>query len=109
MNIEKFLNELKRLIEELEAVTCKVVNNVNEGMNEIPKVMKDINELLPDWFWFIEQTGIGDKQEVVQMMSEVVDGIERQDGVWLTDVLFYGVRELMFAYKNVIEEALDGE
>ena len=109
MDINQFLKELKILRTEIEKIVEKIENSTSTGIQEMQNVLQKIQVLLPDWFYFIEQTGIGEKQEILDVLEDVVRGADIQDGVFLADALLFGLGELIRAYEFVIEEALHGE
>lgn len=109
MKIEEFLEKLKQLTEELEEVVYKIENNTSDGIKKAQEVMKKVQEIMPDWFFFIEQTELGDKQQILEILKDIMQGLEAEDSVYLADALCFGLRELALEYKNVIEEALYGE
>ena len=109
MDIIQFLEELKKIIEKIEKLVEELENSTNNGIQKMPELMERIQVLLPGWFYFIEQTGIGEKQEILKVLEDVAIGVEMQDGVILADALFCGLREIMLGYKEVIEDALCGE
>lgn len=109
MDIEQFLEELKKVIRNIEEIVNELENSTSGGLQKMPELMERVQVLLPSWFYFIEQTGIGEKQGIVNVLKDVVYGVEKQDGVILADSLFCGLREIMLGYKEVIEDALHGE
>ena len=100
MDIKQFLEELKKL---------KIENNASTGIQQVPNVLQKMQELLPGWFYFIDQTGIGEKQELLDVLADVINATDAQDGIFLADALLFGLRELIKTYEFVIEEALHGE
>ena len=109
MNIELFYEQLEKLIEEINRVIDEIENNTSAGMKMIPDVIKGIQELLPDWFFFIEQTGIGETQIILDILTDISDGMGNEDAVIVADALLYGMGALMAEYRDIIKEALDGE
>ena len=109
MDINIFLGKLIKLMEQIEEIVTKIENSTSNGMKAMSDLIKEVQELLPDWFFFIEQTGIGDKEEIIGVLTDVTYGIEAEDSIFLTDALLYGLGELIAAYRNVIEEALNEE
>lgn len=109
MEINGFLEELKKLKLEIEKNVAKIENNAKAGIQGTTEVLEKVQKVLPDWFYFIEETGIGDEQEILSVLSEVVNGVNTRDGVFLADALLFGLRELVEGYEMVIEDALHGE
>ncbi len=109
MDINKFLEDITRIIKELETIVDSVENNLNVGIQKMNKTIETIKDILPEWFFFIEQTGIGEKQEILTVLNDIEYGMKEKDSVCLADAVAFGLRELLITYKNVIEEALDGE
>lgn len=109
MQLEQFLRCLTHLTECIHAQTEKIENNTKQGIETMPELLALLEELLPDWFFFIEQTGIGEQEAILQILAETQKGITMGDGVFLADVLLNGLGALAEEYIRVIEEALDGE
>ena len=109
MDINNFVANLDGIIDEIDRKVNKIEEDTNTGIKAMPELVRKIQEILPDWFYFIEETGIGDKQVIVMVLNDIVDALEYKDKVLLEDVLLFGMQPLMLQYKNVIEEALHGE
>lgn len=101
--------ELRILKIEIEKIVEKIENNTSAGISEMPNLLKKIQTFLPDWFYFIEQTKIGEKQEILKVLTDIINGVNAGDGVFLADALLFGLGELIEIYELVIKEALYGE
>ena len=109
MDINQFLEELRILKIEIEKIVEKIENNTSAGISEMPNLLKKIQTFLPDWFYFIEQTKIGEKQEILKVLTDIINGVNAGDGVFLADALLFGLGGLIEIYELVIKEALYGE
>lgn len=109
MDIKEFLKQLEKLIEKVETTVERIENNIRSGIKEMPVLIEEIQKILPEWFFFIEKTEIGDSQNILDVLTDVIQGVEAEDSILLSDALFFGLRQLMIEYKHIIEEALDGE
>ena len=109
MDINQFLEELKVLKIEIEKIVEKIENNASVGIKEMPSLLKKIQTFLPDWFYFIEQTQVGEKQVILDILEDIINGVNARDGGVLADALLFGLGELIETYELVINEALYGE
>lgn len=104
-----FLTKIKKLLAQVEEAVKEIENNTESGIKKMPELLARMEELLPEWFFFIEQTQMGEKEKVIAVLTDMMQAVEGEDGVLLADALFCGLRELLLPYQYVIEEALDGE
>lgn len=109
MEIKEFLERLRELAQKTAIQTGKLENNGQNGMETMAELVKMIEILLPDWFFFIEKTEIGKKENILFMLEDMQKGILAEDRVYLADTLWNGLRTLTMEYIEIIEEALDGE
>lgn len=109
MDISNFVTNLDVIINEIDEKVNTMEENTNTGIKAMPELLGRIQAILPDWFYFIEETGIGDKQVILMILNDIADALEYRDKVLLEDALLFGMQSLMLQYKNVIEEALHGE
>lgn len=109
MDINNFVVSLEAIINEIDEKVNKIEEDANTGIKAMPELVGKIQQILPDWFYFIDETGIGDKQIILTVLNDVADALEYRDKVLLEDALLFGIQSLMLQYKNVIEEALHGE
>ena len=108
MDFVNFLNNLGIIIDEIEKKVQNIENDTNAGIASMSELIQKINTVLPDWFYFIDQTGIGEKQVIGEILNDILMAMEDKDKVLLEDALLFGMQSLMLQYKNVIEEALNG-
>ena len=97
------------LINEIEEKVNMIECNTNTGIASMPELIQKINAILPDWFYFIEQTGIGEKKIIVDILNDILAAMENRDKVLLEDAMLFGMQSLMLQYKTVIEEAINSE
>ena len=109
MDINQLLEQLKQLIYKIEEKSTLIEENLNSGIQAMPEVIVLLQKTLPDWFSFIEQTGIGDEQTILTMIADLTDAMQMRDEILLVDTLLYGLRDYLSEYVNVIEEVLNEE
>ena len=109
MDISQFLEQLKQLIYEIEEKAALIEKDLDAGIQVMPEVTALIQKVLPDWFFFIEQTEIGDTQTILSMVTDLTRAMQDRDEVLLVDTLLYGLRDYLAEYVNVIEEVLNEE
>lgn len=106
MDIDNFVKQLEMIINEIEEKVNKIENNTNAGIKAMPELIGSIQNILPDWFYFIEQTDIGSKEMIVTVLNDIALAMNNEDSILLVDALIFGMQELMLEYRNVIKEAL---
>ena len=109
MEIRGFLEKLKGLKDKAVMQTELVENNGKNRIETMAELVQMIEAILPEWFFFIDQTEIGSKDEILLVLKDIQKGSLAEDSVYLADVLWNGLRRLAMAYIDMIEEALDGE
>lgn len=109
MDIKNFLEKLQHLLEITEAQTVRLENNAKEGRETMTELLQKLEQLLPEWFLFIEKTEIGMTADIFALLEDIQKGIIAADSVYLADVFWNGLRILLMEYIEIIEEALDGE
>lgn len=106
MELDRFLESLKKLDSEI-ANTVKILeNDRKKGFQEISGLTSRLGELLPKWFFFIDQTGIGTKEEILLVLRNLEEAMQEQDSVLLADALLFGLQVKVQEYGGIIEEAL---
>lgn len=106
MDLEKFLFTMSGLCEEIGQKTERLENDAQKGFQEMPGLLEHLAAALPSWFFFIEQTGIGSKEQVLQVLQDMERAIKAEDSVLLADALLYGLRDMAGEYIKIIEGAL---
>ncbi len=109
MDILKLLKELESVAYSIEKKINVIDNNMSQGLLEIPELIEEIQRILPLWFYFIEQTEIGSKEMVLNILKDITDAMQASDGVLLSDALIYGLQGLMVEYCDIIRGALNEE
>ena len=106
MDLDKFYGCLRRLYEEIgKKVEC-LENDAGKGFSEMDGLLKNLAGLLPDWFFFIEQTGIGTKDQILSVLQDMEAAVIAEDTVLLADTLLYGLQKMAGDYMRIIEEAV---
>jgi hypothetical protein len=106
MDLDKFLLGLKSLYDEIGQKTEVLENDFARGFQEMPGLLEKLSAVLPNWFFFIEQTEIGSKEQVVQVLQDMEKAIVVEDSVLLADALLYGLQEMVGEYIRIIKGAL---
>ena len=106
MDLDKFYAELKALSEEIAQKVELLENHAKKGFREMGSLLKNLTGILPDWFFFIEQTGIGEKGRVLSVLQDMEEAVAAEDTVLLADALLYGLQKMAGDYIRIIEEAL---
>ena len=109
MDLDKFLLGLKSLYDEMGQKIELLENDFTRGFREMPGLLEKLSAVLPNWFFFIEQTEIGSKGQVVQVLQDMEKAIVAEDSVLVADTLLYGLQEMAGEYIKILEEALYGE
>lgn len=109
MDIYKLIEDFERLVYVIEQKVVVIDNNINQGLEEMSELITQIQKIMPDWFFFIEQTEIGSKEMVMNVLEDIMEAVRMSDGVALTDALIYGLESLLVEYCEVIKEALNEE
>ena len=108
MDLDNFYKLLKELYEETGQKTEMLEKDAAKGFQGMPGLFKKLAAVLPGWFFFIEQTGIGAKEQVLQILQDMERAIKAEDSILLADTLLYGLQDMAGEYIGIMEEALYG-
>ena len=108
MDLDRFYADLIELYENAGQKTELLEKNAKIGFQGMSELLEKLTAVLPDWFFFFEQTDIGSKGQVLQILQDMEKAIDAEDRVLLADTLLYGLREVAGEYIGIIEEALYG-
>lgn len=103
--MDKLLNQLQPHIEAVEGIGNKIENS-EEYMEEIRKYLPSLNSLMAELFQMAQNPEIGlemDTEFVLQVLNDILYGIEHRDSVFLLDVLRYGLLEIYGYMEEEIE------
>lgn len=109
MNLEQFLNALKNLISLAEMAVEKAGKDRTTRGDYTNQLLLSMEKIVPDWLVLIEQTGLGNKEDLEQVVSDIEYAITNDDIVVYMDVLLNGLIELINQYYTAISEALSDE
>lgn len=93
---------LEQLQEHIDNVAC-IGNKIENGevyMEELRTYLPTLNQMIMDIFRMTQNPDIAlelDQTFLVQVLNDILYGIEHQDSVFLLDVLRYGLLEV-YAY-----------
>lgn len=99
--------ELQSHIEQVEQICC-MIEETKEYNEELMKYLPLLNQMIQMILTYAQDgqsTFDINEQFVLQVLKDIVDGIERKDSVFLLDVLRYGLIEI---YCYCIECLQDG-
>jgi hypothetical protein len=85
-------------INHLDQIGNKIENKENY-MGELKACLPEINQRIQAIFALTEDSGVSlgiNKEFVLQVLSDLVYGIEQEDQVFLLDVLRYGLLEIYY-------------
>lgn len=94
--VGKFPSLVQSHIKEVETIGNKIENG-EEYMEEIRKYLPSLNSLMAEIFQMTQNPEIGlemDTEFVLQVLNDILYGIEHRDSVFLLDVLRYGLLEI---------------
>lgn len=109
MDLDKFLANLKELDKEIDRQNRPLGEhgkNWFAGMGEIFRILEGI---LPEWFFFIEQTQIGAKEDILTILSDLEEAMRIQDRILLADTLLYGLQAAVQESIVIISGAMEDE
>lgn len=106
MDLEKFAGQLKKLVKEIQEKTDLLEASAKKGMDGMPDLLQGLGAILPDWLFFIEQTGIGTKERIFQILSDMEAAMQAKDAILLGDALLNGLGLAAKETIGVIEGAL---
>lgn len=109
MDVIKLLEQLELLTEEISKIIAIMEDNLKLGLNEMPHLMEKIQEVLPNWFYFIKETEIGSEQMILNVLEDTMEAVQAADQVLLVDVLLFGLQNLAVEYGEIIKGALYDE
>lgn len=102
--MNEFLNLLQLHLEAAEKIGNKIENG-EEYMEEIRQYLPYLNELVTEIFRMTENGLEIDTEFVLQVLNDILYGIEHRDSVYLLDVLRYG---LLGIYDYLADEFQNG-
>lgn len=92
--MKDFLFELKSEIEVVETIANKIENG-QTYMDELKAYLPKLNRVIIDILKNVNDKKIELNQNfVLQVLSDIIYGIEQEDSVFLEDVLRYGLIEI---------------
>lgn len=92
--MEKFLIELKNQKEKIEVIADKI-DNGECYMEEMKEYLPQLNQTITALFEMIQDSTLQINQNfVLQVLNDILYGIEHEDSVFLEDVLRYGLIEI---------------
>ncbi len=106
MDLNRFLTGLKELHEEITLKTKALENDSKKGFRGMSDLIQRMTVLLPEWFLFIEQTEIGTKEEILLVLRDMEEAMQKEDSVLLADTLLFGLQARTGEYIRIVEEAL---
>ncbi len=105
--MNEFLNLLQSQIETAEQIGNKIENG-EEYMEDIRAYLPSLNQTVTSIFQIAQEPGSGleiNAEFVLQVLNDILYGIEHRDSVFLLDVLRYGLLEI---YYYLAEELQSG-
>ena len=102
--MEKFLEQLQEHI----GVVEKIGDQIERGENYIEEIqgyLPSLNQIITEIFQMTEALPELNQEFVVQVLNDILYGIEHGDSVYLLDVLRYGLLEIY----NYIKTELQSE
>lgn len=104
--MNEFLNLLQSQIETAEEIGNKIENN-EEYMEAFREYLPSLNQMLTSIFQMSQgsETVMEISPEfVLQVLNDILYGIEHQDSVFLLDVLRYGLLEIYYYIGTELQE-----
>ncbi len=105
--MNEFIILLQQHLESAEKIGNKIENG-EEYMEEIRQYLPSLNQLVTEIFRMAQDPENGleiDTEFVLQVLNDILYGIEHRDSVYLLDVLRYGLLEI---YDYLAEEIQNG-
>ena len=109
MNIQNFLGKIEKIVMEIDNMVDELDKTEYIEKAEIKKILSEISQIMEIWLYFISEMRNADEQLIVNLCKDIAEAGYTQDRIRLTDVLLFGLRELLVEYYVVIKEAVDGE
>lgn len=109
MDLLELLEQLNLIIQHIDVTVDALEKNFYKGLREIPELMEQIQGSLADWFFFIEQTQLGSKELIVDILKDVMNAVQAGDEVLLLDALIYGLQSTTGEYYDTIKGVLFDE
>lgn len=106
MDLECFLQDLIRLRDYIDEFVICVIERQMIDREKLNYMMESMESVVPQWLFFVEQTGIGTMEFINQRLADLEYGITNNDVVYFADTLCNGVGNLIAQYINVITEVL---
>lgn len=109
MDVENFIRQLKELSREIQEKAEVLMGNTRKGFDGMPGLLRSLEGILPEWLFFMEQTGIGSKECIFQVLSDMEEAMQAEDGILMGDALLNGLGIMTDKNIRAIEGALYGE
>ena len=94
--MNEFLNELQQNIEAVENIELKIEQG-KTYMDELKEYLPSLNKMMTEILGFVQNSEINielNPEFVLQVLNDIIYGIENEDSVFLLDVLRYGLLEI---------------
>lgn len=105
--MNEFLNLLHSHIDTAEQIENKIENG-EEYMGDIRAYLPFLNQLVTELFQMVQNSQSGlelNPEFVLQVLNDILYGIEHEDSVYLLDTMRYGLSEI---YGYLAEELQGG-
>lgn len=96
--MNEFLNLLQSQIETAEQIGNKIENG-EEYMEDVREYLPSLNQMLTSIFQIAQEPETAfdiNTEFVLQVLNDILYGIEHRDSVFLLDVLRYGLLEIYY-------------
>lgn len=97
--------EWMQQIEKVESI-CNLIENEQEYMGELTGYLPVLNETIQYLLAYSQNPDIPlmiEEQFVVQLLQDILYGMEQQDSVFLLDALRYGLLELYCDSRDILQ------
>lgn len=104
--MDEFLNLLRSQIETAEEIGNKIENG-EEYMEDIRDYLPSLNQMLTSIFQIAQKSDSVleiNVEFVLQVLNDILYGMEHRDSVFLLDVLRYGLLEIYYYIESEIQE-----
>lgn len=96
--MDEFLQVLQQQIEKVEEIANKIENG-EQYQNDLQGYLPSLNQLITIIFEMIADPQIQldvNQEFIVQVLNDIMYGMEHEDNVFLLDVLRYGLLEIYY-------------
>lgn len=103
--MNEFINELRQHIEDVEEI-CNKLENGETCMESIRNYLPSLNQMITTVFDLKQapENSLDISQEfVIQVLNDIIYGIENEDFVFLLDVLRYGLLEIYYYIETELQ------